>query len=192
MANNSVPASSQNKKYCVKFYHLWCKKFKFIQKSWKGEGFVLRTVCGSDFSMAYGGKNDINRLGRRKYPFKHMGYVDAVQRQRKLTDFVASSAKKFWKLNCFFLVFWFNTTSLLSTANFAAKLFRNRFPDFKILYKYQCGRTKTTHILTEKVAIQFTSELKEKLFLTRCYELATDGTSDMKMINFPRFSKVCS
>ena len=88
MANNSVPASSQNKEYCVKFYHLWCKKFKFIQKSWRGEGFVLRTVCGSDFSMAYGGKNDINRLGRRKYPFKHMGYVYAVQRQRKLTDFV--------------------------------------------------------------------------------------------------------
>ena len=92
MANNSVPVLSQNNKCLVKFYHLWCKKFKFIQKSWKGEGFVLWTVCGSDLSTEYGGKNDINRLGRRNYPFKHMEYVYAVQRQRKLTNFVASSA----------------------------------------------------------------------------------------------------
>ena len=51
-------------------------------------------MCGSDFSSAYGGENDINRLDRRKDSLKHMGYVDAAQRQRKLTDFVASSTKK--------------------------------------------------------------------------------------------------
>lgn len=33
----------------------------FIQKCWKGEGFVLCTVCGSGFSIAHGGENDINR-----------------------------------------------------------------------------------------------------------------------------------
>ena len=116
-----------------------------------------------------------------------MGYVDASQRQRKLTDFVVSSTKRLRKLNCFFLVFWFNTSLLLSTANYAAKLFRNKFPDSKILNKYRCGRTKTTHILTVKVAKQFTSELKEELLLTRWYKLATDETSDMKMINFSPF-----
>ena len=166
---------------------MWCNKFKFIQKSWKGEGFVLCTVCGSDFSIAYGGQNDINRLDRHKDPLNHMGYVDAAQWQRKLTAFVASSTKKLWKLNCFFLVFWFNTTSLLSTSNYAAKLFRNKFPDSKILDKYWCGRTKTTHILTGKVAKQFTSEPKEELLLTHWYELAKDGTSDMRMINFSLF-----
>ena len=116
-----------------------------------------------------------------------MGYVDASQRQRKLTDFVVSSTKRLRKLNCFFLVFWFNTSLLLSTANYAAKLFRNKFPDSKILNKYRCGRTKTTHMLTGKVAKQFTSKLKEDLLLTRWNELATDGTSDMKMINFSPF-----
>ena len=114
-----------------------------------------------------------------------------TQQQKKLTDFVASSTKKLWKLNCFFLVFWFNTTSLLSTSNYAAKLFRNKFPDSKTLNKYRCGRTKTTHMLTGKVAKQFTSELKEELLLSRWYELAMDGTSHMKIINFSRFSKAC-
>ena len=115
-----------------------------------------------------------------------------TQQQKKLTDFVASSTKKLWKLNCFFLVFWFNTTTLLlRTANYAAKLFRNKFPDSKTLNKYRCGHTKTTHMLTGKVAKQFTSELKEELLLSRWYELAMDGTSHMKIINFSRFSKAC-
>ena len=73
----------------MKFNDLWCNKFKFIQKSQKGEGFVLYTVCGRDFSVAHGGENDINRY---KDTSKHKGYVDAAQRQRKLIDFGTSLA----------------------------------------------------------------------------------------------------
>ena len=51
-------------------------------------------MCGSDFSIAYGGENDINRLDRCKDPLKHMGYMDGAQRQRELINFVASSTKK--------------------------------------------------------------------------------------------------
>ena len=91
------------------------------------------------------------------------------------------------KQNCFFLDFWLNTASHLSTANYAAKLFGNKFPDSKIVSKYRCSRTKTTHMLTGKVAKQITSDLKEELLLTRWYKLATDGPSDMKMINFFSF-----
>ena len=91
------------------------------------------------------------------------------------------------KAELVFLVFWFNTTFILSAGSYAAKLFRSKFSDSKILNKYRCGRTKTTHILTVKVAKQFTSELKEELLLTRWYKLATDETSDMKMINFSPF-----
>ena len=80
-----------------------------------------------------------------------------------------------------------NTASRLSTANYAAKLFRNKFPDSKTVNKYRCSRTKITHMLTGKVAKQITSDLKEELLLTRWYDLATDGMSDMKMINFSLF-----
>ena len=70
--------------------------------------FALCTVCRSDFSVARGGENDINR---HKDSPKHMGYVDAAQRQRKLTDFGASSVtanldQKVVKANLLF--FWFS------------------------------------------------------------------------------------
>ena len=61
MGDNSETATSKKKRYCVKFKASWCNKFKFIQKSWTREGFALCTVCGSDFSAAHGGENDINR-----------------------------------------------------------------------------------------------------------------------------------
>ena len=49
-------------------------------------------MCGSDFSIARRRANYINRLDRLKHMSKYKGYVDAAQRQRKLTDFGASSA----------------------------------------------------------------------------------------------------
>ena len=58
LGDNSEPAPSRKKRYCVKFND---SNFKFIQKSWTGLGFSLSTVCGSDFSVARGGENNINR-----------------------------------------------------------------------------------------------------------------------------------
>ena len=51
------------------------------------------------------------------------------------------------------------------------------FADSKIVNKYQCGCTKTTHMLTGAVAKQITTNLKEVLLLTPWYRL-TDGTSN--------------
>ena len=61
MADNSEPAPSKNKKYCLKFNDSWRNKFKFIQKSRKGEGFALCAMCGCAFSIEHGGENDISR-----------------------------------------------------------------------------------------------------------------------------------
>ena len=60
------------KEYCVKFNDSWCNKFKSIQKSRKGDSFALCTVCGSDFSVAHGGKNEDMA--------KHKGYVNVAHR----------------------------------------------------------------------------------------------------------------
>ena len=68
MADNSEPAPSKKK--------ILCEIQRIIQKSQTGEGFALCTVCRSDFSVAYGGENDINR---HKYTSKHKGYVDTAQ-----------------------------------------------------------------------------------------------------------------
>ena len=84
---------SKKKKYCVKLKDLWCNKFKFTQK---GGGFASCIMCRSDFSVEHGGENNSNI---HKDTSKHKRYVDAVQQQRKLTNFGASSATEqafFW------------------------------------------------------------------------------------------------
>ena len=54
----------------------------------------------------------------------------------------------------------------LSTAGHVAKLFKNMFPDSKIVNKYWCGCMKRTHMLTGAVAKQITGSMKEVLLLT--------------------------
>ena len=66
----------------------------------------------------------------------------------------------------------------MRTVDHVAKLFKNVFPDSKIVSKYRCSRTKTTHMLTGAVAKQITSDMKEELLLTCCYGPATDGSRD--------------
>ena len=51
------------------------------------------------------------------------------------------------------------------------------FSDSKIVNKYLCDRTKTTHMLTRAVLEQITSDLKEELLLTRWY-----GSAKMKVV----------
>ena len=98
--------------------------------------------------------------------------MDAAQQQRKLTNFGASSATEL-----LFSGFLVEHNLLLRTADHAAKLFRKMFLDSKIVNKYRCGRTKTTHILTRAVTKQITSDLKEELLLTCWYGLAAGGSS---------------
>ena len=90
----------------------------------------------------------------------------------------ANINQKVVKAELFFSVFLVEHNLPLSTADHTAKLFRNMFPDPKILNKYQCGCTKATHMLTRAVAKQVTSNLEKELLLTHWYGLATDGTND--------------
>ena len=71
----------------MKFKDSWCNKFKFIQKSAKGESFALCIVHGGE-TVVHGGENDINRY---KDTSRHKVYVDAAQQERKLTNLGASS-----------------------------------------------------------------------------------------------------
>ena len=82
---------------------------------------------GSNFSVAHGGGNYISRHNNTS---KNNEYLDVPQRQRKLTSFSPSSVvetlkQKVVKVNSFFLFFWLNKRLPLSTADHAARLFRN-------------------------------------------------------------------
>ena len=136
----------------MKFKDLWCNKFKFILKPWT----VKVLLCVPCVEV-----------------IQHEGYVDAAQQQRKLTNFGASSVTEL-----LFSDFLVEHNLPLKTADHVAKLFRNEFPDSKMVSKYQCGCTKTTHMQTRAVAKQITINLKEELLLTCWYGLATYGSSD--------------
>ena len=88
---------------------------------------MLHALCRSDFSIASGTENDINT---HKVTSKHKGYVDAVQRQRKLTDFGASSTtakldQNVVKAELLFYGFLVKQNLPLSAADYADELFRN-------------------------------------------------------------------
>ena len=111
------------RRYCVKF-----------NESLRNlGGFALYTVCRSDFSVAYGGENYINRRCIRD--------MWILRKDKKLTDSGASSAtanldQKVVKTKLIFSGFLFEHELPLTTADHAAKLFRHMFPDSKIVNKY--------------------------------------------------------
>ena len=120
---------------------------RFTQKSRTGESFALCTVSRNDYSVAYGGENDFNR---HKDASKHKGYVEILFNNKKLTNFGASLATtnldhKVVKAKLLFSAFLVEHELPLTSPDHSAKIFRNMFPDFKIMNKYRYGRTKTTH-----------------------------------------------
>ena len=154
----------------MKFNDSWCNKFKFIQKAAKGEGFAWCTLCGSDFSVVHGGENDINR-----YTSKHKLYLGCCTTRKDINRFRFKLSHyklrpKVVKVEIRFSVFLVEHNLPMRTENHAAKLFRNMFSDSKILKKYLCDRTKTTHMLTRVVSEQITSDLKESY----CWLAGTD------------------
>ena len=106
-----------------------------------------------------------------------------LRNHKKLTNFGASSAianldQKVVQAKLLFSGFLVEHDPPLIAADHTAKLFRNMLPDSKIVNKYRCGRTKTTHMLARAVSKQIISDLKQELLLTPWYGLATDGNSD--------------
>ena len=85
---------------------------------------------------------------------------------KKVTDFgarsmTANSDQKVVKAELPFPGFLVKHNLPLSTADHAVKLFRNMFPDSKIMNKYRWGRTKTTtYMLTGAVAKQWLATWK--------------------------------
>ena len=172
MADNSEPAPSKEKRYCVKF-----------NGSLRNLGQVkvlLYALCVEVISVLHMEEKMMSIDIRTPQSIRDMWIL---RNHTKLNFFGASSVtanldQKVVKTKLFFSGFLVEHELSLTTADHTAKLFRNMFPDSKIVNKYRCGRTKTTHILAGAVSKQITCDLKEELLLTSCYGSATDGSSD--------------
>ena len=51
----------KRKRYNSKFQTEWIKEYDFLTKSDKGECYTFCTVCSIHFSVAHGGRNDVDR-----------------------------------------------------------------------------------------------------------------------------------
>ena len=129
MADNLEPGSSKKKRCCV--------KFKDSLRNLRQVKVLLYVLCRSDFSVAMEEKMiSIDT----KTP--HCIRGTWIPRNDKiLTDFGASSAttkldQKVVEAKLLFSGFLVEHELPLTTADRGAKLFRNKFPDSKIVNKY--------------------------------------------------------
>ena len=187
MVDNSEPAPSKKKRYCVKF-----------NDSLRNLGQVkvlLYVLCIEAISVLHMEEKMISIDTKTPQCIRGMWIL---HNDKILTDFGASSAtarldQKVVEAKLLFSGFMVELELPLTSADHSAKLFRNMFPDSKIVNKYRYGRTKATHMLAGAVSKQITSDLNKELLLTPWYGLATDRSSDEddKLLTFAHFSKTC-
>ena len=95
MAECSTAAAPKKiKKYLVNFNTKWSNKHPCIKQSRKGDTFAFCEFCHSNFSIGYGGENDVKKHIATP---KHREYCDATKGQKKLTNWTSSSAKQLEK-----------------------------------------------------------------------------------------------
>ena len=140
MVDNSEPFLSKKKRDCVKF-----------NDSLRNLGQVkvlFYVLCLEAISVLHMEEKMISIDTRTPQSVRDMWIL---RNDKKLTDFGASSAtanldQKVVKAKLNFSAFLVEHELLLTTADHAAKLFRNMFPDSKVVNKYRCGRNLVPNV----------------------------------------------
>ena len=177
----STPPPPKKRKYASKFQESWLtsKDFDGIAKSHKGETYAHCKYCRADFSVAAGGKNDIDRHVGGK---KHKSSVKALSTTVKtggIAQYMAVGADVdgVIKAETMFSNWLVHQNLPFSAADEFSRMVGKMFPDSKIAKCYSSGRTKTTMIVKgalfpEKDAA-ITSQCQTGVFALLC-----DGGSD--------------
>ncbi len=119
-----------------------------MSKRRKGVYHAHYKSCNADISIEHGGRDDIKRHLASQ---KHIDLEAASSSTSTITHFFAklgsSEEDQVTKAELYFTSFIIEHNIPISASDHAGSLFRNRFPDSKIVKKYQCARTKTSHII---------------------------------------------
>lgn len=75
--------TSKKGKYSSKFQAGWTSEYMYISESKKGRHYAYCKWCAADFSVEYGGKNDITQHAKTK---KHQSSKKAVETTTSITD----------------------------------------------------------------------------------------------------------
>ena len=147
---------------------LWYKKY-FL-----GDTFAHCSLCGSDFSITHGGKNDVTTHVKGK---KHKQAAGAASSSQSVTSFFRPQlrqnvieAEARWSL--------FTAKHNLSflSGDHATKLFKTMFPDSEIAKSFGCGHTKTAAIIKEALSPYFQEKTTQTL--SNPFSIMLDESND--------------
>ena len=174
---DSEPISE--KKRLQQFRKEYTDQFSFIIKGKNDEGSAFCTVCNSEFSIKYGGLNDITKhVGGQKHknlskqkasmpPLNSFFKTDKKSNDKE-TDVIAA------EVAMVDLVVELNLP--LSTLDKINKVVKKVFKDSDIAKNFQCARSKGTAIVKE-ISAKATLSLGERIS-RQPFTVSTDGSND--------------
>ena len=147
-----------------------------IQKG-KDEYHFFCSVCFKDVSCSHQGLSDVKRYIQyqgHQQAVKHavgetQGSVSTFMVPEPLQDKITSAEIK--------MTVFLAKHNLIAISDEFGKLFRSIFCDSNIEKKYQCGKTKSSPILNDALAVDLTSKLVERMKATS-FSVATDESND--------------
>ena len=151
-------STPKKKKYTCKFKTEWISMFGgCITRSDKGDTYAFCTVCDSKFSVASGGRNDIERHLKGTV---HGSNVSASKQTVNLKSlFTHDVPDKVTKAEVLFANFVAEHNLPFLVADHFTQLCKVMFPDSDIASKFSSKRTKTTHMINGAIAPVFNKKV---------------------------------
>ena len=126
-----------------------------------GNYYARCTICGIDFGISHGGKNDVSRHVRVK---RHVEMAKAASSSRSLGSiFRPNIARDTIEAESRWALFVAKHNLAFLNSDHATKLFAKIFKDSEVATKFSCTRTKCTAIVNEALAPHFTKKVVSNL-----------------------------
>lgn len=162
--------TSKKSRIIQSFREAYTKEWSFYVSSKVSKNHVLCKICGCDFSIAHGGRDDCRRHEAAK------SVKTEKLKCQPLDNFFGGKDDDPTHAELLFTSFLVEHNLPLAVADHAKDLFKAMFTDSNIAKKFTCGRTKTSalvHCLALTTKENILSVVQNKPFA-----LATDGSND--------------
>lgn len=124
----------------------YTKRWHFIVKSSRNSSSARCTLCCSDFSIAHGGKSDIDGKGGHLHTAKHKNAATAAENSHSIMAHFTKPDYRVIRAETLMSCFLIEHNLPFSAADHLSHLVKAMFPDSNIASKFSCKRTKATSI----------------------------------------------
>ena len=160
----------------------YSNKWPFVIKSPLGSEYARCSTCQRDFSIKHGGAHDIQKHIKTG---KHIRNVQCFQGVSKINQFVnvPQTEAAVTSAECMVTNFIIEHNLPVSVSDHMTELLKQICPDSAIAKKYQCKRTKTTHIVQEMARDVIKS--MDRALKTEPFSISTDGSESRHKQLYP-------